>query len=168
MSYIISHLNKAHEKKSFSCGNEMLDNYLKRQARQDVERKLSQCFILTHEDNQKEILGYYTLSSHSLNRDVIPDEVIQNLPPSYKNLPVTLLGRLARDVKFKGQDIGNILLIDALKKSYDVSINSIASMAVIVDPIDSNAISFYAKYGFIKLESGRMFLTMETISDLFN
>jgi len=167
MSYIVSLLNKEHDKKSFSCGNEMLDNYLKKQARQDVERKLSQCFILTKESNIKEILGYYTLSSHSLNREFIPDDIIQKLPPSYSSLPVTLLGRLARDIKFKGQDIGNILLIDALKKSYEVSSTTIASMAVIVDPIDANATSFYSKNGFITLESKRMFLPMETISQLF-
>jgi hypothetical protein len=41
-------------------------------------------------------------------------------------------------------------------------------MAVIVDPIDNNAISFYKKYGFIELpDSGKMFLPMTTISKLF-
>jgi ribosomal protein S18 acetylase RimI-like enzyme len=81
-------------------------------------------------------------------------------------LPVTLLGRLARDVKYKGQNIGNILLIDALKRSYEVSLNAIASMAVVTDPIDDKAAAFYKKYGFISLESGRMFLSMGTIAEL--
>jgi hypothetical protein len=31
----------------------------------------------------------------------------------YRSLPVTLLGRLARDVKFKGQGLGDLLLADA-------------------------------------------------------
>lgn len=168
MKYHISPLNKKHDKQSFSCGNELLDTYLKKQARQDVERKLAQCFILTQEPNETEILGYFTLSSHSISRTSLSDELIKKLPLSYQHLPVTLLGRLARDAKFKGQDIGNLLLIDALKKSYDVSVNTIASMAIVVDPIDTHATIFYSVYGFIQLESGRMFLPMSTLANLFN
>ena len=41
-------------------------------------------------------------------------------------------------------------------------------MAVIVDPIDQEAIRFYKKYGFILLpDSGKMFLLMKTIAELF-
>lgn len=140
MKYHITPLNIKHNKQSLSCGNELLDNHLKKQAKQDIERKLAQCFILTQEPNVTEILGYYTLSSHAIQRTFLSVELIKKLPPSYQNLPVTLLGRLARDSKFGGQDIGNLLLIDALKKSYDISISTIASMAIIVDPIDTKAI----------------------------
>ena len=45
---------------------------------------------------------------------------------------------------------------------------SIGSFAVIVDPLDNDAESFYIKYGFIKLpDSGRIFLPMLTIKSLF-
>ena len=41
-------------------------------------------------------------------------------------------------------------------------------MAVIVDPIDQEAIDFFSKFGFILLPvSGRMFLPMATIAQLF-
>lgn len=41
-------------------------------------------------------------------------------------------------------------------------------MTIIVDPIDEEAIKFYLKYGFILLSgSGKMFISMETISKLF-
>ena len=59
-------------------------------------------------------------------------------------------------------------MIDALKRSYETAIASIASMAVIVDPIDENAVRFYSKYGFILLPgSGRMFISMSTVEQLF-
>jgi hypothetical protein len=58
--------------------------------------------------------------------------------------------------------------MDALKRSFDTAVNSVGSMAVIVDPIDAEAEKFYRKYGFILLpDSGKMFLPMETISILF-
>ena len=61
-----------------------------------------------------------------------------------------------------------MLLIDALKRSYDASATSIASMAIIVDPIDNDAIQFYTKYGFISLaNSNKMFITMNTVAQLF-
>jgi len=59
------------------------------------------------------------------------------------------------------------LLIDALRKSLEVSLAQIGSLAVIVDPIDSLAKSFYEKYRFIYLpDSAKMFLPMETIAKL--
>jgi len=166
MSYQTVPLNSLHNKKSFQCGNTILDNYLHTQAKQDTLRKLSVCFILEGEDNA--VKGYYTLSSASVPRALLPEKIIKKLPPSYYNLPATLLGRLAIDSLFKGQGLGELLLIDALKRSYNTSISSIGSMAIIVDPIDENAIKFYKKYGFINLpDSGKMFIPMDMISTLF-
>ncbi|MEL6634322.1 MAG: GNAT family N-acetyltransferase, partial [Bacteroidota bacterium] len=87
-------------------------------------------------------------------------------PPSYHNLPVTLMGRLAVSLNFQGQKLGELLLIDALKRSYSVS-REIGSMAVVVDPVDESAIKFYEKYGFVLLpDSGKLFLAMKTIGQL--
>ncbi len=159
-------LDVGHEKATFSCGNPMLDSYLHKQAKQDMKRKLSACFVLTNQDTQ--IKGYYTLSSASIKRSQLPEIIIKKLPPTYYDLPVTLLGRLAVDTKFKGQGIGKLLLIDALRRCYETSISSVASMAIIVDPIDEDATAFYSKYGFINLpDSGRMFLSMSTVEQLF-
>ncbi len=59
--------------------------------------------------------------------------------------------------------------MDALYRSLIVSETQKGSIAVIVDPIDPSAISFYSNYGFIALlESNRMFLPMATIKDLFS
>ena len=166
MSYLTVPLSSTHKKEFFNCGVQLLDDYLKRQAKQDVKRKLSACFVLPGEADL--IKGYYTLSSSSVHSSVLPEDVIKKLPPSYVGLPMTLLGRLAVDSSFKGQRLGELLLIDALRRSYITSVESVGSMAVIVDPIDENAAKFYSKYDFILLpDSGKMFLTMTTISSLF-
>jgi predicted GNAT family N-acyltransferase len=149
MSYKTEPLSAAHKKKNFACGKILLDNYLHTQAKQDMKRKLSVCFILSDEHNN--VKGYYTLSLASI-----------------PNLTTTLLGRLAIDNAYKGKGLGAILLIDALKRAYHTSVTAVGSMAVVVDPIDEDATDFYDKYGFIKLpDSGKMFLPMETISYLF-
>ena len=60
-----------------------------------------------------------------------------------------------------------MILIDAINRSFELS-KTIGSFAVVVDPIDKDAERFYDKYGFIKLpDSGKMFLPMRTIRQLF-
>lgn len=165
MSYITTLLSTKHSKENFTCGKEMLDNYLHTQAKQDVKRKLTACFILS--ENEVTIQGYYTLSNTSVNRDFLPETIIKKLPPAYKYLPATLLGRLAVDVNYKGQGLGTNLLMDALKRSYNNSLQ-IASMTVVVDPLDEEAIAFYNHFGFIVLpDSGKMFLPMAQLEHIF-
>ena len=166
MSYISTLLSSKHHKAVFSCGKDVLDNYLHTQAKQDVKRKITACFVLTEDDNK--IKGYNTLSSASLNRDELPPTILKKLPPAYQHLPTTLLGRLAIDIKYKGKGLGALLLMDALKRSYQNSLQ-IASMAVIVDPLDDEAKQFYKHYGFIELPtSGKMFIPMVQLETLFN
>jgi GNAT superfamily N-acetyltransferase len=165
MSYITVSLAAHHKKEHFSCGKDLLDKYLHKQAKQDVKKHVSVCFLLIDEDDN--VKGYYTLSSTSISRDILPDAVIKKMPPSYTNLPATLLGRLAVDSSYMRQGIGEAILMDALKRSYDTSL-SIGSMAVIVDPIDEEAVKFYKKYDFILIpDSGKMFISMDTISSIF-
>lgn len=165
MSYLTTLLPAKHSKDIFTCGNSMLDNYLCLQAKQDIKRKLTACFILS--ENESIIKGYYTLSNTSVNRDFLPESIIKKLPPSYKHLPATLLGRLAIDINYKGQGLGANLLMDALKRSYHNSLQ-IVSMAIIVDPIDDDAIAFYNHFGFILLpDSAKMFLPMAQLAHIF-
>lgn len=165
MTYLTIPLNSSHKREEFSCGKEPLDHYLHQQVTQDVKRKLAACFVFPGEKNQ--VKGYYTLSNHSIPARHIPDEIRKKMPQSYTNLPTTLLGRLAVDKSESGKGWGKLLLLDALNRAHEISAH-VGSMAVIVDPLDAEAESFYAKYGFIKLpDSGRMFLPMKTIAALF-
>ncbi len=166
MNFELNILEKHHNRESFDCGKELLNRYIKQQASQDIRKKLSVCFVLVDESNN--VKGYYTLSNGSIPQADIPEEFSNKIPNSYINIPVILLGRLAIDKSIIGQGFGEYLLMDALKESYIVSKNTIGSIAVIVDPIDEDAISFYRSYDFILLpNSGKMFLPMNTISKLF-
>ena len=166
MGNSIELLSKRHKKEAFTCGKAMLDNYFHHQASQDVKRKLAACFVW--EDAETGVVkGYYTLSNSSIPWDLIPSTWRKKLPPSYASIPVTLLGRLAVDIRFQGGGLGQILLVDALKRSFEVSAE-IGSFAVVADPLDGNAQVFYQKFGFIELpDSGKMFIAMHTLKELF-
>ena len=83
-------------------------------------------------------------------------------------VPTTLLGRLARSLDQKGKGIGEILLVDALKKALENSA-TVASWAVVVDAKDDNASAFYKRFGFIEIRNtpNRLFLPMREIEELF-
>ena len=161
-------LLKSHFRKDFECGKELLDNYLKKQATQDVTKKLLACFVFTEKLNEiDKVIGYYTLSNSSISSELIPEKYKRKFPKSYKTIPVTLLGRLAVDKSYFGHGLGKFLLMEALYRSY-LSALQVASFGVVVDPIDNEAISFYEKYSCILLpDSGKMLLPMGTIDMIF-
>ena len=165
--YLTELLNSTHNRKEFSCGKSMLDNYFYYQANQDIKRNLSACFVWNDSQTNR-IKGYYTLSNSSIPLAFVSEEFRKKLPLSYSSIPTTLLGRLAVDSLYQGQSIGKLLLIDALKRSYELSKN-LGSFAVIVAPLDNTARAFYDKYGFISLiDSEKMFLPMNTIKHVFS
>lgn len=164
---MIELLDKKHNRKEFDCGKELLNNYLKNQAGQDVKRKLSACFVLV--DNETNLIqGFYTLSNYSIPLSSFSEQIRKKLPKSYISIPTTLLGRLAIDKKYQGKGIGKILLIDALKRCYHIS-TEIGSFGIVVDPIDNEAKNFYEKYDFIELpDSKKMFIAIKTLKELFD
>ena len=123
-------------------------------------------YVLVSADNR--IAGYYTLSSDNIHVDDIPAELVKQLNlPRYPVIGATLIGRLARDLAFRGQGIGELLLADALKRALGMSKN-IASAAVVVDAKDEQAHCFYSEFGFIAFPEtvSRLFMPMETIEKL--
>lgn len=156
-------LEKKHNRKDFSCGVVELDNYIKQYVSQDVKRKLTVCYVL--EDEHKDVIAYYTLSAGSVDLNDIPDDLKRSL--KYAEIPVVIIGRLAVHVDYQGNKLGQILLIDALKRIIEISA-LVGNHAVIVDPINESAAKFYAKFGFIQLkDSRRMFLALKTVATLF-
>lgn len=163
---MIELLDKKHNTNEFDCRKELLNNYLKTQAGQDIRRKLSACFVLADKETDC-IQGYYTLSNNSIPLSSFPEPIKRKLPQSYNSIPTTLLGRLAVDKNFKGKGFGKYLLIDALRRSFELS-KEIGSFAVVVDPIDREAELFYERYDFIKLpDSEKMFIAIKTLKELF-
>ncbi len=161
---IIQLLEKSHRRKNFTCEEDSLTEYIRKQVSQDIRKRLATCFVAI--DNEQNVIGYYTLTSESLGRELIPEKYLKQVPKNY-NAPVILLGRLARDITTKGTGLGEHLLLDALFRSYNLSNESIGAMAVVVDPINEKVVEFYEKYGFEQLpDSEKMFLPMKVIEQL--
>ena len=158
---------KKHNRAAFSCEHQALTDYIKQQAWQDVKKNVAAVFVLTPDGVT--ISGYYTLSQYGVDAGDIPQEVLEQLKiPKYPRLPATLIGRLARHVDLKGHAVGEVLLMDALRKALEAT-RTVASVAVVVEAKDNNAVNFYKRYGFIAIPDhpDRLFIPMETVRQLF-
>ncbi len=165
LKFVIEPLGAKHDRAAFSCGVPILDSYLHKQAGQDFKKRAAVPFVATPDG--KTIAGYYTLSQYAVSLDAVSDELAKKLP-KYPEVPVTLLGRLAVSIAFRGRGLGELLLMDALYRSLLTS-RQVASTAVVVDAKDDLAAGFYRKYGFVELPKveRRLLLPMGTVEQLF-
>lgn len=91
---------KRHDRKGFDCGVEALNRYLKQVAGQDQKRNLSKVYVFAEGES---IVGYYSLSAHSVSRENLPKGIKLG---GYQDIPFLLLGRLAVDKNYQGQGLG--------------------------------------------------------------
>jgi len=159
---IIEPLNPAHDRTGFQCGVEALDRYLKKQAKQDIKRRISRVFVATKPDKPKAVIGYYTLSTLSIELNQLPEKLARKLPKH--PVPAALIGRLAIRNYAQGQGVGKLLLANAIKRTLAVS-DQIAIYTMVVDAINDNAIGFCEQFGFTRLsdDSPRLFLPLKSI-----
>lgn len=162
----IEPLGKKHIRAAFSCGYVELDTYIKERASQEAKKQISAPFVLV-EKGDNTVIGYYSLSATSILLDHLPGKTAKKLP-GYPDVPAILLGRLAVDTPHKGKGYGEVLLIDALRRSFQATAD-VASFAVVVDAKDDRSRTFYQHYEFIAFPDNelRLFLPMQTIASLF-
>lgn len=135
-------LSPDHDRSSFSCGIEALDQYLRERATQDVRRRITNCFVAVGPAG--EIAAYYTFAATGIPLTELAPEVTRRLP-RYPTVPAALIGRLAVDRRFRGQGLGAALIVDALARAMHAEP---AIFALVVDAKDDTALRFYQHLGF--------------------
>ena len=156
----IEPLSSTHNRQAFSCGTEALDQYIKKQAGQDVRRRAAACFVAVDQEGGA-LAGYYTLSAGGVPLPDLPDELTKRLP-RYPLVPVARLGRLAVDKAYQGQKLGAALLWDAATRA---ARSEVMAFALIVDAKDEKAEDFYLHHGFILLQPRLLMLPLARIND---
>jgi GNAT superfamily N-acetyltransferase len=119
------------------------------------------------EQDEERIVGFYTLSAYSVRIHDFPEDLQKKLP-RYETLPAFLIGRLAVDERYRGQRLGEKLLLDALQRC-TLYREPIAALAVIVDAMDEKAASFYRRYDFQPFPNLplKLFIRMRLLDSLF-
>lgn len=163
--WLIEPIRRDHVRDAFDCGNPGLDDFLRKFARQSDDLAIARTFVATKPPGPL-VLGYYTMRTGQVEVHDLPSAETKRFPRF--PVPVVHLARLAVDRAVKGQGLGELLLLDALKKALAVS-HSVAAFAIEVVAIDDPARSFYLKYGFKELIDDRLhlYLPMKTVEQVF-
>lgn len=161
--FVVALLGEQHDRSQFSCGVEALDRYFREQAGQDARRRVASVYTLCPLDARAAV-GFYTLANSVIQLSELPVARVKKLP-RYPQVPATLLGRLAVDLRYRGRGLGEFLLFDAMHRSLKSS-TVMASYAFVVDAKDAAARNFYLRYGFESLAGSpmRLFLPMQDIA----
>ncbi len=108
------HLNKNHNKQAFDCGNDDINHYLKTMANQHAKNSIAKTHVLT--ENQRDILGFYTLVNITLDNS---DLAIKGYP---RQIGAILISRIGVAMAHQGKGISKLLLSHALKKIKHISL----------------------------------------------
>ena len=150
-----------HDFSSFSCGEETLDDWLRRRAGKNEQIGASRTYVVCEADK---VVAYYSLAVGSVEHKFSPGSVRRNMPDP---VPVMMLARLAVDTRYAGRNIGTALVRDAVLRTLQAS--HIAGIrALMVHALHERAAGFYANRGFLvsPVEPLILFLPLSHVSGL--
>jgi GNAT superfamily N-acetyltransferase len=154
-------LTQDHDLSRFNSGKSALDDWLRFSAL-DSEGRSARTYVVCE---GRSVAGYYCISTGSVERRELPPKMkrARGLP---NQIPVAIIGRLARDESFRGRGLGEDLLQDALRRILAAS-QIIGVRAVLVHALDDDAVRFWKDHEFIEcpIDSRTFYLPIETIAD---
>ena len=146
MKVEVRQLRTDDDRLSFSSGDAELDRFFHKFASQNqFQLHIGTTYVAVHE---REILGFFTLSSTSITIEHLPRSARKRLP-RYP-LPALRLARLAIAQKSQGQGIGKQLMRATFQIAHEMA-DRTGCVAVVVDA-KANAVSFYEQFGFEPLD----------------
>jgi GNAT superfamily N-acetyltransferase len=155
-------LTPAHDLSRFDSGSPDLDDWLRNSAMESEGRSARTYVVCQHE---RIVVGYYCISTGSVQRRELPPK-IKRARGTPKQVPIAIIGRLARDRRFAGQGLGKDLLQDALRRILAAS-RIIGVRAVLVHALDAQAANFWKDHEFVECPIGSktFCLPLETIAE---
>jgi GNAT superfamily N-acetyltransferase len=136
---------KRHDRSAFACGESALDAFLQRHAHQNMRKGISQTWVLVSPDKPSTIAGYYCLAPAEVVLANLQPADARPLPPN--PIPGFRMGRLARDLRWRGEGMGALLIGLAVERCQRAR-QSVGGYALIVDAKGEKAKNFYLRYGF--------------------
>ncbi|NDV14073.1 GNAT family N-acetyltransferase [Crenobacter caeni] len=135
-------LTSDHHCTDFSCGEPVLDEWLKRRGMANQVSGASRTFVVA--DKERRVYGYYAMAAGAVSHQLATGGVRRNMPDP---VPVIVLARLAVDHRAQGIKLGGSLLQDAVNRTVNVAQNT-GVRALLVHALHERAKLFYEHYGF--------------------
>lgn len=151
---------KVHARKQFCNIDPSIELFLQQRANKEHKLKLSDTFVVVHRENASVVLGYFTLSNHSMIFAGLPSHLAKSLP-HYHRVGTVLLGRLGRDTDCTPPGFGAILLKEAIKQS----LHRGSFFGLELHAKNEKLVDYYRRFGFVQLQDdpNHMFMSFKTI-----
>ena len=141
-------IRKKHDRESFDCGEEALNDFLRRYARRSHELGGSKTFLAVEDSENKTVLGYYSVCPASVDYARTPEVVSRGL--ARYDVPGFRLARLAVNRKAQGHGMGGQLLLAAGRRCLLASAE-VGGVVLVIDAKNEWVAGWYASYGAIPL-----------------
>lgn len=135
-------LTASHLLNDFECGEQVLDDWLKRRSLSNQLSGASRTFVVV--DQESRVRGFYAMAAGAVAHQLATSSLRRNMPDP---IPVLVLGRLAVDRRAQGIKLGAAMLQDAVNRAIAVSQNTGVG-ALLVHALHERAKQFYLHYGF--------------------
>ena len=151
-------LNENHNLNTFNCGETSINEFLKKKALIWQNNNLTSCTLLIDNNN---IIGFFTLSPSSAKRKYFKNIKAEEIP---SDIPIVLLGMMGVDKSKKRKCIGSILLIEVLRRTYELYASSLKFRALGVDALNEKSANFFEYQGFYRIpDTKKLFLPIQDI-----
>lgn len=144
-------LSDHHELTAFASGEPVLDDWLRRRARANQVSGASRSYVLCHGWT---VIGYYSLASGAIAIVEAPNRVRRNMPDP---IPMTVLGRLAIELRWQKRGLGKLLLRDAILRTRQAAA-IIGVRGLLVHALSPAAKRVYEDNGFLESPANPMTL----------
>jgi GNAT superfamily N-acetyltransferase len=141
-------IKKGRDREAFDCGEEALNEFLRRHAPKSHERGGAKTFLAIDDADQKAILGFYSLSPASVDYAQTPEIVRRGL--ARHDVPGFRLARLAVDRRFQGKGLGGQLLLAAGRRCL-LAAAEVGGVVLVIDAKNERVAAWYASYGAVPL-----------------
>lgn len=142
MKLAIEKLQRAHAVDAFDCGNDELNRFLKQYALQSQASRGATTYVGLADTT---VIGYYSIRVGEVEYDQASERLKKGL--GRYPIPIMILARLAVDLRWQKQGVGQALLRDATLRTLKVA-DEVAIRAIVVHAKDAAAQGYYQQFDF--------------------
>jgi len=150
-------IGKKLDREAFDCGEEALNEFLRRYARKSHELGSAKTFLAIDDADRKTILGFYSLSPASVSYARTPEIIRRGL--ARHDVPGFRLARLAVDRRLHGQGLGGQLLLAAGRRCL-LAAAEVGGVVLVIDAKNERVAAWYARYGAVPLPDAPLSLLL--------
>lgn len=138
---------KRHDRSRFDCGDESLNEWLRRFSGQSRRADTAATWVIADRDDA--VVAYVSLAMTGISLATAPVALSKHSPDP---VPALLCGRLGVDHRYAGLGVGTALVAHVLATA--VEMNQTAAMkAVLVTAISPEARDWWSRFGFEPFET---------------